>query len=348
MVYRTADLRPTIFGDAADWSAAAAQSNRLAALRSPAASAAAPELLGLSCVTASGSQVYSLQTQLRCPPVTGGAQIVPELIEPVSAAGAPLATHRHEVQAVAAAAGPDAGSGFAASVDASGRAHVARMALLQNGGGDDEEAAPRSSKRARLDGGAPADATAGWWLEPTVDPLGRGALGWAGVAIANGSGASGGGLSVATAHGGSRRLSFYSGTRSAAERTVYTYQHPTDLCFLDAGGTELLAVSASKPNLISWEISRERLRFQVTEGHQLSIWDRRASNAAVQRLSPGGGTPLAAVCRLPGSAADSVACAGHDRIVSIFDVKMWRARSRWNHVSPHAIPSTPYDSQGCR
>ncbi len=322
MVCRTGDLRPTLFGEAVggtarEWSAAAVQSNRLAALRTPADGAQ----LQLSAVTASGCDAFSLEIEL--PQLSTGwsgeghGPITPAVVEPTRAVGSTFATHEHEVQSVAAAGGPT-GCVFAASIDSSGRAQVVQL----SGPSDSTDAQP--SKRARVESGH-ASSSACWRLDPTIDPLGCGAHSWAGVAIAPGAtGAHD--LSVATAHFCSRRLSFYRGAEvSVPERTVYAYQQPTDITFLSS------PTSDGAADATSGYAPRELIA--VTEGHQLSVWDVRASNACVARLSPDSGD-LHAVCQL-GSGA--VACAGRDRIVHVIDCKMWRARARWNHALKYSV-----------
>ena len=323
VVYRTNDLRSAIFAQTGPqlpaWSAAAVQSNRLAALRTQAAGDASS--LALSAVTASGCEAFFLQVELPCPAAeaAAAASAAPTLVEPTVAAGSTVATHAHEVQSVAACAGADCV--FAASVDASGRANVARVAPGCDAAA--AAAAQQPHKRARTDSSgmdsaaatATAAAAASWWLNPTVDPLGRGGLSWAGVAIAPGA-STAQDLSVATAHFGSRRLSFYRGAEaSVAERTVYTYQQPTDLTFLSvppaaaaaADGSGTAVGDAAASGYSPCEL------LAVTEGHQLSIWDMRASSPCIARLSPDSGV-LDSVCPLGSSA---VACAGHDRIVHV-------------------------------
>lgn len=321
MVCRTGDLRPTLFGEATggtprQWSAAAVHSNRLAALRT-----GDGDHLQLSAVSASGCDAFSLEIEL--PRLStgwsaGGREpITPAVVEPTRAVGSTFATHEHEVQSVAAAGGPT-GCAFAASIDSSGRAQVVQLSQSS----DSTEDQP--SKRARVERSR-SGSSAPWRLDPTIDPLGCGAHSWAGVAIAPGAtGASD--LSVATAHFCSRRLSFYRGAEvSVAERTVYAYQQPTDITFLSS------PASTGAADATFGYAARELIA--VTEGHQLSIWDVRASSACVARLSPDSGD-LHAVCQL---GTGAVACAGRDRIVHVFDCKMWRARARWNHALKYSV-----------
>lgn len=294
-------------------------SNRLAALRgTPEAGDGAQ--LRLSAVTASGCEAFSLQVEL---PVSAAGwpseehgSPAPELVEPTMAVGSTIATHAHEVQSVATAASQSCI--FAASVDSSGQGQVVQL------GDRSEPAEEQPSKRARVESSR-SGCGANWRLEPTIDPLGHGSHSWAGVTIAPGASSSRD-LCVATAHFCSRRLSFYRGAEvSVAERTVYAYQQPTDITFLSSPASPGAADETC--GYAACEL------LAVTEGHQLSIWDLRASSACVARLSPDSGD-LHAVCQL---GTGAVACAGRDRIVHIFDCKMWRARARWNHALKYSV-----------
>ena len=87
----------------------------------------------------------------------------------------------------------------------------------------------------------------------------------------------------------------------------------------------------------------------VAEGHQLSVWDLRASSkgGCVARVSPAGATNLSAVC---GCGAGAVAVAGEERIVHVFDSKMWRVRARWPGALKFSIASLCSSpcAEGCR
>ena len=142
-----------------------------------------------------------------------------------------------------------------------------------------------------------------------------GALGWAGVAICP---SDSGPTELATAHAGAKRLSFHTTGSPHAQRTAYTFQQPAALAF---------AETHTRDHLLA-----------VAEGHQLSVWDLRASSkgGCVARVSPAGATNLSAVC---GCGAGAVAVAGEERIVHVFDSKMWRVRARWPGALKYSIAS---------
>ena len=179
-------MRSALFGPgsaSAEWTAAAAQSNRLAALLT----AEDPEALALTVQAASGRRACFLHTRVVCrlgeeEKDGGGA---PRAVAPSRADGGTVVEHAHEVQvglplpsllpsapqqfpsqwlggwqSVALAPGSTSRAALAASIDASGRTHLSPLELSQPG----SEAPPE--KRARLDGSL--------WLEPDVDPLGHG------------------------------------------------------------------------------------------------------------------------------------------------------------------------------
>ena len=184
-------MRSALFGPgsaSAEWTAAAAQSNRLAALLT----AEEPEALALTVQAASGRRACFLHTRVVCrlgeeEKDGGGA---PRAVTPSRADGGTVVEHAHEVQvclplpprwpppcaplplsnsppqwlggwqSVALAPGSTSRAALAASIDASGRTHLSPLELSQPG----SEAPPE--KRARLDGSL--------WLEPDVDPLGHG------------------------------------------------------------------------------------------------------------------------------------------------------------------------------
>jgi hypothetical protein len=210
--------------------------------------------------------------------------------------------HTREVQAVTALLLEGSATTFVGSIDAAGRAGVTAFPMVggaagghESGGKEAEDVTVeggaeggRGAKRRRVrgsgDGGgtssssSSAAAAATWWMEPQRDSLGRGMDGWAGLALSHshvggGGGASGlGGLSVATAHCWSKRLSFYSEGAPTPHRTVCTYHHPADLCFVDAaaqpGGTP--APGGDDGGGVGQLVA-------VAENHHLSIWDARVA-----------------------------------------------------------------------
>ena len=336
-VLRAGDLRSGLFSDS-HWSPAAVHSNRLATAGLQALGGGS---LGLGLATASGRVAYCMRVELQYTQGSSstmtenslGKLLVapPGKLQPVATArprAVALARHRCEVQSVDMLTLPDdPGRAIVGSIDAAGNAAISLSELDPV---DVDAASEPSSKRRHLFKDAEAAPGGGTvWLQQEVDELGRGAEGWAGLTFA--PGATGlGDLSLATAHHWSKRVAFYSSPggsgSSCPVRTVYAFHHPVDLCYI--GG----AVDQSKASVAA--LSTPLLA--VAEGHHLSIWDARVaeSDGCVRRLcEQHHSSGLLAVA----AAGDAVVTAGRDRCVHLYDIRMWRARTRWSHALKYPV-----------